>query len=115
MSSTIVSGRILSCRPQPTILLIAHALCALTMLLLAASAFTAYANAQTLPLPYGNVENQGVPTPCPSTGGWVPGTTCRSALMICDQSLNVAPMGFTYGYALPAGANNGTVVAFSGR
>jgi hypothetical protein len=60
------------------------------------------------------MENQGVPTPCPSTGGWVPGTTCRSALMICDQSLNVAPMGFTYGYALPAGANNGTVVAFSG-
>ncbi len=34
--------------------------------------------------------------------------------MICDQSLNVAPMGFTYGYAVPSGANNGTVVAFSG-
>jgi hypothetical protein len=115
MLFTVVPGPILSRRPQPTILPITKALGALTIASLASIGFTTRAHAQTVPLPYGTVQNAGSPDPAHcSGGGWVPGVTCVHATMHCDPTLNVDDIGFTYGYEAPAGTNSGTVVALSG-
>ncbi len=89
---------------------------ALAVTLLALSTIAIHTHAQTAPLPYGMVQNQGTFDPANCTGGaWVPGLTCAHATMHCDASLNVADLGFTFGYETPAsGVNNGTVVAFAG-
>jgi hypothetical protein len=84
---------------------------ALAVLLFGLSIFSTHA--QTVPLPYGMVQNQNNSRTCPALSGWVT-ATCVDATMHCDASLNVDDIPFTYGYSAPSGTYLGTVVAFSG-
>jgi hypothetical protein len=70
------------------------------------------ASSQTAPLPTVSVTKVGIPYSCPTGVGWVPGMTCQNATMSACGGMQ--PLNFVYGYVVPTGTLNGTIVLFSG-
>lgn len=79
--------------------------------LLAASWFTAWAFAQSSPLPLGTISDVRSAPSCPV--GYATGASCFTAMVSCPNTLDLP---FTFGYENPqqGGAMSGTIVFFNG-